>query len=97
MTLRKRYASAKLPNTYIVDMRGEAMEGNTSVYSSTVLDALKKTLQRGEQAILLLNRRGYHTSVRCPSCGRVWQMPPLQHFPDLSPGQLPADVPLLWL
>ena len=75
VTLRKRYASAKLPNTYIVDMRGEAMEGNTSVYSSTVLDALKKTLQRGEQAILLLNRRGYHTSVRCPSCGHVWKCP----------------------
>ncbi|WP_262398011.1 replication restart helicase PriA [Zongyangia hominis] len=75
VSMRRRYAAAKLPETYIVDMRMGAMEGNTSIYSAAVLDALKKTLQKGEQAILLLNRRGYHTSVRCPSCGHVWKCP----------------------
>lgn len=75
VSMRRRYAEAKLPETYIVDMRGNTLEGNTSIYSATVLDALRHTLERGEQAILLLNRRGYHTSVRCPSCGHVFRCP----------------------
>lgn len=67
--LDERYNNAVLPDVYMVDMRKEAANGNTSAFSDPLLTELATNLERGEQSILLLNRRGYHTSVRCASCG----------------------------
>lgn len=67
--LRERYGGARLPETEIVDMRRELREGNRSPISTSLYDALSETKENGEQAILFLNRRGYHTSVSCKSCG----------------------------
>lgn len=67
--LDERYNNAVLPEVYMVDMREEAAEGNTSAFSTPLLTELAENLERGEQSILLLNRRGYHTSVRCAACG----------------------------
>lgn len=59
----------ELPRVDIVDMRLELHRGNSSFLSEPLQDLLTATLRRGEQAILLLNRRGMATVVLCRSCG----------------------------
>lgn len=71
----ERYNDAALPETYIIDMREERQNGNMSTFSMPLIGELESNLKRGEQSILLLNRRGYHTSVRCLSCGKPLECP----------------------
>ncbi len=59
----------ELPQVEIADMRLELHRGNTSLLSESLQEVLGATLRRGEQAILLLNRRGMATVVLCRSCG----------------------------
>lgn len=73
--LDERYNNAVLPDVYMVDMRIEAQNGNHSAFSMPLIDEIQANLDRGEQSILLLNRRGYHTSVRCASCGAAAECP----------------------
>lgn len=73
--LDERYNSAVLPDVYMVDMREEAANGNVSTFSAPLVRELEANLERGEQSILLLNRRGYHTSVRCAACGKPLECP----------------------
>ena len=73
--LDERYNNAVLPEVYIVDMRIEAQNGNHSAFSMPLIEEMQKNLDRGEQSILLLNRRGYHTSVRCATCGKAAECP----------------------
>lgn len=74
-SLPNRYGPAQLPQVTIVDMNQELQEGNTTVFSHTLQEALAETLEKGQQAILLLNRRGYHTFASCKSCGKVVSCP----------------------
>ena len=67
--LTKRYGTAVLPETEIVDLREEARSGNNAVVSARLADAISETLAKGEQAILFLNRRGYNRTVTCRNCG----------------------------
>jgi primosomal protein N' (replication factor Y) (superfamily II helicase) len=60
-----------LPDVELVDMRDELKAGNTSMFSATLRTALADVLNRGEQAMLLLNRRGQSTYVFCRDCGLV--------------------------
>ncbi len=53
----------------IVDMRRELLDGNPSIFSRRLRQALKETLDRGEQAVLFINRRGYAGFIKCRSCG----------------------------
>lgn len=71
----ERYKNAALPDVYIVNMQEERQNGNMSTFSMPLLDELEENLRRGEQSILLLNRRGYHTSVRCLTCGKPLECP----------------------
>ncbi|HEY7850996.1 MAG TPA: DEAD/DEAH box helicase, partial [Ktedonobacterales bacterium] len=64
-------SASGLPPVTVVDLRAELRDGNTSIFSETLRTALTETLQRGEQAILFLNRRGFATSVICRECGYV--------------------------
>jgi len=64
-----------LPEVKIVDLRGELKAGNTSLFSRSLLAAMKETLALGEQIILFLNRRGTATFVRCRNCGFVFRCP----------------------
>lgn len=73
--LCERYGGAQLPEVRIYDMRREAACGNTSPLGSLLKEELVKTVERGEQAILFLNRRGYSTSVSCKSCGETLVCP----------------------
>lgn len=71
----ERYNSAVLPDVYIVDMQEERKNGNESTFSVPLTEELKANLERGEQSILLLNRRGYRTGVRCIVCGQSLDCP----------------------
>jgi primosomal protein N' (replication factor Y) len=64
-----------LPEVSIVDLREELKAGNTSLFSRSLLAAMKETLAQGEQIILFLNRRGTATFVRCRNCGFVFRCP----------------------
>jgi primosomal protein N' (replication factor Y) len=64
-----------LPEVSIVDLREELKAGNTSLFSRSLLAAMKETLAQGEQTVLFLNRRGTATFVRCRNCGFVFRCP----------------------
>ncbi len=69
VSLTERYGGALLPKTEIVDMREELKAGNTSPISRTLEEALRESVEDESQAVLFLNRRGYHHSISCKSCG----------------------------
>ena len=60
-----------LPPVSIIDLRAELRSGNTSILSESLQVALHETLERGEQAILYLNRRGMARGVVCRECGHM--------------------------
>ena len=62
-----------MPRVEIADMRAEFAGGNTGIFSAPLYDALKTCLDKGEQAILFMNRRGYSTFVSCRGCGYVFK------------------------
>lgn len=64
-----------LPPVTLVDMRSELREGNATLFSRPLLDAMAETLARQEQIVLLLNRRGTSTYVFCRDCGYVARCP----------------------
>ena len=68
--LTERVQGRPMPSVRVVDMRLEtARTGHAQIFSEELLEALKLRLERGEQSILFLNRRGYSTSLTCPRCG----------------------------
>lgn len=75
LELNERAASNQLPATQIVDMASEHREGNTSVISKTLKHAIEDRIRKGEQTVLLLNRRGYANFQICQSCGHVPNCP----------------------
>jgi primosomal protein N' (replication factor Y) len=64
-----------LPDVQVIDMRAELRGGNFSIFSGALATALTETLQRGEQALLFLNRRGTASCVLCRDCGHVMRCP----------------------
>ena len=71
----KRYGDAKLPDVIVTDMRKERQEGNVNALGTRLASTLDKALSNDKQAILFLNRRGYHSSVSCQKCGDTLQCP----------------------
>ncbi|MBQ9109478.1 MAG: primosomal protein N' [Oscillospiraceae bacterium] len=71
--LRQRYGTAKLPDVNIIDMKQDPGTGDG--FSQTLLDELYQNLQAGEQSVLLLNRRGHSTQVKCMQCGAEARCP----------------------
>jgi primosomal protein N' (replication factor Y) len=72
--MRERVASRPLPIVELVDMRLEFQQtGQEQIFSRRLLEETQSTLDRGEQAIILLNRRGYSFVVLCRSCGEKIQ------------------------
>ncbi len=63
--------AAGLPAVQVVDMRLELKAGNRSIFSRALASALGSALDRHEQAILFLNRRGHATFINCRDCGHV--------------------------
>ncbi len=56
-------------------MREEQQRGNRSIFSARLVEAVRERLARGEQVVLFLNRRGFHTFVLCRDCGYVARCP----------------------
>lgn len=75
LTMDKRYNLNKMPEITIADMRNELANGNKSMFSKLLYNEIAKNLERGEQTILFLNRRGFSTFVSCRSCGYVAECP----------------------
>lgn len=69
--LSERYNHMPLPEVRLVDMREELAAGNASSVSRALADEISRNLARGEQTILLLNRRGYKTVGMCTACSEV--------------------------
>jgi primosomal protein N' (replication factor Y) len=69
--LINRVHKQAMPTVQIVDMRIEFQRGNKSIFSQLLLEKLSETLKKKEQAILLMNRRGFASHVFCRACGYV--------------------------
>ncbi len=69
--LKNRYNNAKLPDVSIIDMKSERQDGNLGIFSRTLIEKTKQTVERGEQVIFLINRRGFSTYTQCMECGEV--------------------------
>lgn len=73
--LTKRTNNQPMPQVDIVDMRKELHAGNRTMFSRNLMEKLEDRLLKGEQSVLLLNRRGYSTFVMCRECGHVNKCP----------------------
>ena len=74
--LKKRINNQKLPSTRIVNMLDyNNIDRDSYIFSHALRDSLHQVLARNEQAILLINRRGFSTHVNCRSCGHVFKCP----------------------
>lgn len=74
LELPNRINGKGLPNIKIIDMN-EMMKKTTGHFSLDLLKAIEERLERGEQVILLLNRRGYSSFVTCKNCGYTFKCP----------------------
>ena len=68
-------AGSSLPHVDIIDMREELKEGNKGMFSRKLEDGIRERLEKKEQIMLFLNRRGYSGSISCRSCGKVIKCP----------------------
>ena len=74
VTLNTRANNAKLPNVKIIDMKEEIRKGNT-IFSTELIDNINDRLEKKEQIILFLNKRGYTSYQMCSNCGTVIKCP----------------------
>ncbi|MBR0038732.1 MAG: primosomal protein N' [Lachnospiraceae bacterium] len=72
--LTKR-ASSTLPEVLIVDMKEEVKSGNKSVFSKVLIEKINDRLDKKEQVMLYMNRRGYNTIFTCKNCGNTYKCP----------------------
>ena len=75
LSLEHRIFHQPMPKVNVVDMKEEMFYGNYSVFSMALDTLIQETLQKREQMILLLNRRGHSTFVMCRDCGKPIQCP----------------------
>ena len=69
LELTKRANNSSLPSVEVVDLKQELANGNRSMISRKLYEAIEKNLQAKKQTILFLNRRGYSTFIMCRDCG----------------------------
>jgi primosomal protein N' (replication factor Y) len=75
LSLPERINFRPLPPVEIVDMRQELQQGNRSIFSRSLQEALQELQERKQQGILFIHRRGHSTFVSCRSCGYVLECP----------------------
>ena len=75
LELRSRATGQNLPEMYTVDLREELKKGNRSIISDKLRSLMEEKLEKKEQIILFINRRGYAGFVSCRSCGYVAKCP----------------------
>ncbi len=74
-TLTHRAGGAVLPKIWVTDLREELERKNRSIFGGKLTELMEDRLQKREQIILFLNRRGYAGSVSCRKCGEVLKCP----------------------
>ena len=74
LSLTERAGCSVLPSVNIVDMKEEVKKGNF-ILSDMLKNKISEVLSKGEQAIILLNRRGYSSTISCKECGYVYKCP----------------------
>jgi primosomal protein N' (replication factor Y) len=89
LQLSQRVDQKPLPQVKILDFKEERKRGNYSIFSSELSSQLKRKMEKGEQAILFLNRRGFSNFVKCEECGHIFRCPHCDitlnfHRPDFS-------------
>lgn len=75
LTMENRVNNVQLPIVKITDMREELKQGNRSMFSLALQEAIQDRLDKQEQMVLFLNRRGYSTFILCRDCGYVAECP----------------------
>lgn len=75
LSMPSRVENRPLPEVKIVDMRDELRQGNRSMFSRALHAAIADRLEKQEQIVLMLNRRGFSTFIMCRSCGYVCTCP----------------------
>ncbi|WP_293146026.1 MULTISPECIES: primosomal protein N' [unclassified Microcoleus] len=75
LSLPTRIYSRPMPPVEVVDMRQELRQGNRSIFSTSLQNALEQLQARQQQGILFIHRRGHSTFVSCRSCGYVMECP----------------------
>ena len=74
--MTKRANEQALPSTQIIDLTNKAIiDRETKIFSTILLQKLVQKVEKGEQAILLINRRGYSSYVTCSNCGHIFTCP----------------------
>ncbi len=71
----KERVNESLPNISIVEMKQAIKNGESFILSDTLKEKMNEQLSQNKQVILLLNRRGFHTQLRCKSCQEVLRCP----------------------
>lgn len=74
LKLTNRVGNAKLPIIHVIDMEPE-MKKRNMIFSEFLQNKIKEKLERREQIILLLNRRGFSTFITCSNCGYTYKCP----------------------
>lgn len=75
ITLKERPGIATLPEINIVNMKEDRVLGNTSNISMTLKEEILKNIEKGEQTMLFLNRRGYNSYLKCEDCSFIFRCP----------------------
>ncbi len=75
LSMKERVTPTQLPPVTVVDMRRELKEGHRHIFSRVLLRELEGVLERDEQALLFINRRGFAGFVLCRECGFVVRCP----------------------
>jgi len=73
--LTERLTGGTLPKVDIVDMKEELKDGNRTMFSKKLAGLISDRLEKGEQTMLFINRRGYAGSILCRECGEVIKCP----------------------
>jgi primosomal protein N' (replication factor Y) len=75
LQLTQRVDKKLLPQVKITNLKEERKKGNYSVFSDELSSELKRKMEKGEQAILFLNRRGFSNFIKCEECGYIFRCP----------------------
>ena len=73
--MKERISISKVPEIKVIDMRDEFKKGNKKIFSEELFNSLKNLIERKEQAIILVPRRGYNGFLSCRNCGFVVNCP----------------------
>lgn len=75
-TMNKRAVeNSRLPQVYIEDLRKELKEGNRTIFSRKLQELIRDRMEKKQQIMLFINRRGYSNFISCRSCGEVIKCP----------------------